>query len=135
MFEERNERDDTSKDRETRVVIRTDKHGGAFITAPAAGTIDIRLTRPKITTAVLGIREGEDYLLYRTRQEGVYVLVRTDKAADVIGSKYLTPADLNNLTSIITKARLADAGRRHRHRKVRIIGGRKKKGLTDPRPK
>lgn len=127
MSESENERDDKSKDREARVVIRTDKNGGAFVTAPAAGTIDIRITRPKITAARLGIHEGEDYLLYRTRQEGVYILIRTDKAAEVIGAKYLTPADLNNLTSTIMRARLADAGRRHRHRKVRIIGGKRKK--------
>jgi bifunctional DNA-binding transcriptional regulator/antitoxin component of YhaV-PrlF toxin-antitoxin module len=127
MSEDENVRDDKSKDREARVVIRTDKNGGAYVTAPAAGTIDIRLTRPKITTAVLGIREGEDYILYRTRQEGVYILVRTDKAAEVIGARYLTTAYLNNLTSTIMKARLRDAHRRHRHRRVHIIGGKGKK--------
>ena len=126
MSQSGNEREE-KKDREARIVIRTDKNGGAYVTAPTTGTIDIRLTRPKKTTAVLGIREGEDYLLYRTRQEGVYILVRTDKAAEVIGSKYLTPADLNNLTSTIMRARLADADRRHRHRRVHILGGKRKK--------
>jgi bifunctional DNA-binding transcriptional regulator/antitoxin component of YhaV-PrlF toxin-antitoxin module len=124
LYEDENYRNDQSKDRETRMVVRTDKHGGAYVTSPTTGTTDIRLLQPKKTTKVLEMHEGDDYIIYRTRQDGVYILVRMDKAAEVIGEKYLSPTDLNTLTSEIEKARLSEARRRHRHRKVILLSKR-----------
>ena len=121
LSEDESSGNEKKKDRETRVVIRTDKNGGAYITSPTTGTTDIRLLRPKITTKTLGMQEDENYIIYRTRQEGVYILVRMDKAAEVIGVKYFSPTNLISLRSEIEKARLSEARRRHRHRKFQLL--------------
>ena len=64
---------------------------------------------------------GDDYIIYRTRQDGVYILVRMDKAAEVIGREYLSIAQLNRLASTVRNARLSEAGRRNLRRKFKLL--------------
>ena len=104
--------EEMKKDRVKTITVIATRHAGAYTVEPTTGTVDIRLTRPKKAKADLQLQEGQDFIMYPTREEGVYILMRMEKAIDALGAKFFGPSDLKKLAAEIRVERNRDMRRR-----------------------
>lgn len=97
--------EERKKDRVKTVTVIAARPAPAYTTEPTTGTLDIRFPRPKSAKAALGLNKDQSFVMYPTREDGLYILVRMERAVDAIGVKFLSPSDLSRLAAYIRSDR------------------------------